>query len=218
MIVPIFPLPNVVFFPRTLLPLHVFEQRYREMTREALAGDRQIVMVLLREGWETQYEGRPAVHEIACLGRIQSYEVMEDGRYNIVLSGVSRVRLLREVNHTPYRLAEVELLQDAPPDDDSCEIVDRRNHLAGLFSRFAELANRGVLGAPGIVTRLSFESLVNMAASSLNIPAEEKQELLEMNEVVDRCDVLIPVLQRQVEALMLVRRFEHLKPEDSGRN
>ncbi|PYV01114.1 MAG: Lon family ATP-dependent protease, partial [Acidobacteria bacterium] len=83
MIVPIFPLPNVVLFPKTLLPLHIFEDRYRTMTREVIAGDRRLAMVLLREGWESNYYETPAVHDIACLGNIESYEELEDGKYNI---------------------------------------------------------------------------------------------------------------------------------------
>lgn len=218
MIVPIFPLPNVVFFPKTLLPLHIFEERYRAMTREALAGERKIVMVLLRDGWEANYYQNPAVHEIACLGSIQNYEELDDGKYNIVLAGMNRVRLLHEVQHSPYRLAEVEPLEDNAGDEDSLEIVRRRNHLAGLFSRFTELATNGKFRSRDLVPQLNFEALVNMVASTLNFPVEEKQALLEMDDITDRCDILIPVLQRQLEALILVRGFEHIKPKDASKN
>ncbi len=74
MIVPIFPLPNVVLFPNTLMPLHIFEERYRTLTREVLAGDGQLAIALLREGWETNYDGNPAVHDVACLGKIETCE------------------------------------------------------------------------------------------------------------------------------------------------
>lgn len=218
MIVPIFPLPNVVLFPKTLLPLHIFEQRYRTMTREALAGERKIVMVLLREGWETSYHQNPAVHEIACLGQIEDFKELEDGKYNIVLAGINRVRLLREVQHSPYRLAEVEQLTDSAADENSFEIVRRRNHLAGLFSRFTELATKGKFRSRDLVPQLNFEALVNMVASTLNFPVEEKQVLLEMDDVSNRCDILIPVVQRQLEALILVRGFEHIKPKDASKN
>jgi len=218
MIVPIFPLPNVVFFPKTLLPLHIFEERYRKMTREAIAGDGRIAMVLLREGWEAKYHASPAVYEIACLGDIENYEELEDGKYNIVLAGVSRVRLLREVQHSPYRLAEAEEISDAPCDDEALDIIRRRNHLAGLFSRFTELATDGKYRGHEVVPQLNFEALVNMVASTVNLPVEEKQSLLEMDKVTERCDVLIPVLRRQVEALILVRKYQHIKPDDSSKN
>lgn len=213
MIVPIFPLPNVVLFPKTLLPLHIFEQRYRAMTREALAGDRKIVIVLLKEGWERDAKNDPPVHEIACLGEIESCEELEGGKYDIILSGLRRVRLVREVEHSPYRLAEIELLEDQTCDDRADQVVNRRNHLAGLFCRFTELATSGKHDTAGIMPQLDFEALVNVVATALNLPAEEKQSLLEMDDIIDRCDVLIPAIQSQIEALTLVRAYEHLKPE-----
>ncbi len=218
MIVPIFPLPNVVLFPKTMMPLRIFEDRYRTMTREALAGDGHIVMVLLREGWEATSEGNPAVHDIACLGKIESYEEAEDGKYDIVLSGIQRVRLLREIEHSPYRLAEVEIIEEPACDDSSGEVIRRRNHLGGLFSRFTELVTGGKYGAAELVPQFQFESLVNMVASTLNLPVQEKQALLELDDLTQRCDMLIPILQRQLEALILVRKFEKIKPDDPSRN
>jgi Lon protease-like protein len=108
MIVPVFPLPDVVLFPKTLLPLHIFEDRYRTMTREAIAGDGRIAIALLRDGWEKDYHDNPAIHKVACLGKIETYEELEGGRYNIVLVGIRRVRLVREVQQAPYRRAEIE--------------------------------------------------------------------------------------------------------------
>jgi len=214
MIVPIFPLPNVVLFPRTRLPLHIFEPRYRSMAREAIAGDRRIAIVLLKEGWESKYNESPPVHEVACLGQIESYEELEDGKYNIVLEGLNRIRLIREVEHSPYRRAEVEAFEESLCDDQSDPVIARRNHLGSLFARYAELAAGGAENRAVASLHLDFESLVNVAATTLNIPAEDRQALLEMDELTSRCDALIPVLQRQLESLMLVRRFEHLKPEE----
>src|SRR3954470_16208806 len=96
-LLPLFPLPNVVLFPNVFLPLHVFEPRYRQMTADALAGDRLIGMVLLRPGWEPQYEGNPPVHPVACLGRIVADQRLDDGRYNLLLKGVSRARIVEEI-------------------------------------------------------------------------------------------------------------------------
>ncbi len=218
MIVPIFPLPNAVLFPRTLMPLRIFEERYRAMTREALASGGQIVLVLLREGWEPNYENNPPVHEIACLGKIETYEKLEDGKYDIVLAGVHRVRLIREIEHSPYRMAEVEILEDVAFDDSSEDIVGHRNHLGGLFARFTELATGGKYRATELMPQFQFEALVNMVASTLNFPAQEKQLLLEMDDVTERCNALIPILRRQLEALILVRKFENIKPADPSKN
>ena len=215
---PIFPLPNVVLFPKTLLPLHIFEERYRAMTREALSGDGRIVMVLLREGWEASYYGSPAVHDVACLGKIETSEELDDGKLNIVLSGICRVRLVREVPSAPYRTAEVERIRDLPCDENAIEVIKRRNHLAGLFTRYTELVTDGKYSAPELVPQLNFEAMVNLVAATAKLPVEEKQALLELDDVRSRCDALIPVLRRQLEAVMLVRKFEHIKPEDPSRN
>jgi len=188
------------------------------MTREAIAGNGRIVMALLKKGWEADYGNSPAVHDIACLGRIESYEELKEGKYNIILSGLRRVRLIREVRQIPYRLAEVKALEDLSNDDKLPEVIRRRNHLAGLFTRFTELATAGKYRAAELVPQLSFEALVNTVASILSLPPEDKQDLLELDHVTERCDVLIPVLQRQLEALILVRRFEHIKPDDPAMN
>ena len=95
-LLPLFPLPNVVLFPNVFLPLHIFEPRYREMVADAIAGDRLIGMVLLRPGWEHDYEGRPPVFPIGCSGVITHVERLADGRYNIILRGLERFRILEE--------------------------------------------------------------------------------------------------------------------------
>ena len=94
--VPIFPLPNVVLFPGVCLPLHIFEPRYRDMTRDTLASDRIIGMVLLRDGWANDLEGNPPVYDVGCSGLITHSERLPDGRYNIVLRGIEKFRILDE--------------------------------------------------------------------------------------------------------------------------
>ena len=104
--IPIFPLPNVVLFPNVFLPLHIFEPRYREMVADALDGDRMIGMVLLRPGWESDYEGRPPVFPIGCAGLITHHERLPDGRYNIILRGLQKFRIQGEENGNSYRVAQ----------------------------------------------------------------------------------------------------------------
>ena len=218
MIVPLFPLPNVVLFPKTPMPLYIFEERYRTMVRETIAGNGELVIALLRAGSESNYSSVSAVHEIACLGKIETYEELEDGKYNIVVVGVHRVRIIREVQHSPYRLVEVERVEDAAYDERSADIVERHNHLGALFAKFTELATGVKQHAWELMPQLDFESLVNMVAMTLNLAIEQKQELLETDEASERCDALIPVLQQQLETLMLVRAFEHIKPENPNLN
>jgi uncharacterized protein len=218
MIVPLFPLPNVVLFPKTPMPLYIFEERYRTMVREALSGNRELVIALLRSGYESSYAGISAVHNIACLGRIETYEELEDGKYNIVVVGIHRVRLLREIQHSPYRLVEVEELEEEPPGERSTEAIHQHNHLGGLFARFTELATGVKQQALELMPQLDFESLVNMVAMTLNLPIEQKQSLLEIGETSGRCEVLIPILQQQLETLVMVRKFERIKPENPNLN
>lgn len=214
MITPLFPLPNVVLFPKTPMPLYIFEERYRTMVREALEGNGELVIALLRGGSEQGHSGYSSVHTVACLGKIESYEELKDGKYNIVVVGLHRVRILREIRHSPYQLVEVEKLEETLSEEHAEDIVERHNQLGGLFARFTELATGVKQQAVDLMPQLDFESLVNMVAMTLNLGIEQKQALLEIDAVPQRCDVLIPVLQQQLEALVIVRQFEHIKPEN----
>src|SRR5437870_4822620 len=93
----LFPLPNLVFFPHVMQPLHIFEPRYRQMTRDALAGDRLLTLALLQPGWEGDYEGRPALYPVVCVGKIIAHQGLEGGRYNLLVRGLSRARVAREL-------------------------------------------------------------------------------------------------------------------------
>src|SRR5215470_7185187 len=93
---PIFPLPNCVLLPGGLLPLHVFEPRYRELTRDCLAGQRLMAVARLQPGHEAAYFGRPPVHDLAGLGRIICSDELADGRFHILLRGIGRVRIVEE--------------------------------------------------------------------------------------------------------------------------
>src|ERR1044071_9468705 len=95
--VPIFPLPDLTFFPHTLLPLHIFEARYRVMVTDCLARDKRMAIVGLRPGYAASYEGKPAVYDVAGMGRIVQCERLATGRFNLVLKGESRVRIEREL-------------------------------------------------------------------------------------------------------------------------
>ena len=130
--VKLFPLPGVVLFPRAVLPLHIFEHRYRKMTADALHGDRHIAMALLQPGWEKSYYGRPALDPIVCVGRILSHEMLPDGKYNFLLQGVLRARIVREVEAgEPYRVAEVQRLEEVPASE--AQLANSRARLTDLF-------------------------------------------------------------------------------------
>jgi uncharacterized protein len=184
------------------------------MVRETIAGNGELVIALLRSGLEQGYGGLSSVHGVACLGKIETCEELEDGKYNIVVVGLHRVRILREVQHSPYRMVEVEKLEETVGDEQVADMVERHNHLGGLFAKFTELATGVKQQALELMPQLDFESLVNMVAMTLNLAIEQKQALLEIDNTSQRCDVLIPVLQQQLETLVIVRQFEHIKPEN----
>ena len=117
----LFPLPNLVLFPHVVQPLHVFEPRYCEMLQDALAGDRLIAMLLLEQGWEHQYlHFRHPISQVACVGKILSHTPTEDQRHNILLVGMKRARIVRELEPLrPFREAAVELLEDLYPPDEA---------------------------------------------------------------------------------------------------
>ena len=113
-IIPLFPLPNVVLFPQMPLPLHVFEPRYRKMVEDTLAGHRTIGMTLLRPGWEPDYHGRPPVYPTGCAGVIEQSEPLADGRFNLLVRGTTRFRIVTEHEGEPYRLAAIGRAIDGP--------------------------------------------------------------------------------------------------------
>src|SRR6185369_2568253 len=102
-VIPLFPLPNVVFFPGMPLPLHVFEPRYRAMVRDAARGARLIGMALLRGEWEQDYYGRAPIFATGTVGEMVRVEELPDGRFNIVLRGLREYTIVRELERAEYR-------------------------------------------------------------------------------------------------------------------
>jgi uncharacterized protein len=194
--IPIFPLPNVVLFPNVSLPLHIFEPRYREMIAAALKGDRIIGMVLLRPGWEPDYDGRPAVYPIGCAGLVTNAEQLPDGRYNIVLQGLEKFRLLGEDDGHAYRVARVEGIAEANGGADPQAMRAARRRLEALLMP----GSGGNGGDPKLPPTMPDEDLVNALAQYLELEPVEKQALLERDGLLARCQSLIELLEIKVIA------------------
>lgn len=189
---PIFPLPNVVLFPSVFLPLHVFEPRYREMTDEALAGDRLIGMTLLRPGWEGGYEGRPAVFDVGCAGVITHADRLPDGCFNIVLRGLSKFRITGEEGGRAFRVAEVESLPEITSGHDRSVLRAERDRLEALLATSRDHGdNRFPASMPD-------EDLVNALCQYLPFEPLERQALLEQAGVRARCLALVDLLEMRV--------------------
>ena len=190
--IPIFPLQDVMLFPNISRPLHIFEPRYRAMVADALKGDRIIGMVLLRPGYEADYEGRPPVYPIGCAGVITDVEQLPDGRYVIVLRGLVKFRVDSEDQSRPYRLARVEAIPEAPNDEERAALRQRRQRLAAL------LAASVPPGTEPPPPALPDEDLVNALAQHLDLDPIDRQELLERKGPLARSEALIDLLETKV--------------------
>lgn len=186
----LFPLPNVVFFPAVTLPLHVFEPRYRQMTADSLATDKLITMALLRPGWEAEYDGRPPLYTVGCIGKIIGEEKLKDGRYNLMLRGLRRVRILHEpLTQKPYRSAKIELLEDliAPPAD----LFDLASKLVDQARRwFKEMGIASDKALRQLSTELPANLLSDVLAFALPLDLVFKQQLLEELSIMRRTEQL----------------------------
>jgi Lon protease-like protein len=197
----LFPLPNLVLFPYVIQPLHIFEPRYRQMTADALAGDRLLSIVLLRPGWEDAYEGRPAVHPVGCLGKIVADQRLDDGHYNLLLRGLRRVRFLGDLpTDRLYRTGRVELLSDAG--------VLGPDEAAALRVRLAEQLPRWVPAEGAALEQfrklldsdLSAAALCDVFSFALPLDVSFKQQLLEELDVAERARRLVEMLRAHAPA------------------
>ena len=184
---PIFPLPNCVLLPGGLLPLHVFEPRYRELTRDCLAGHHFMGVARLRPGYEETYYGRPPVYERIGVGRIICSEELPDGRFALLLRGVARVEIARELpTDRAYRLVEARMLSDGDVDRD--EAFDHHRRLIKLCDRLAEVIDQGGPQLRDLVRAFDCPgACADAIAAALVTDADARQELLEA------CDPMVRI-------------------------
>ena len=192
--IPIFPLPNIVLFPNVCLPLHIFELRFRKLVADALQGDRIIGMVLLRPGWERDYEGRPSVYPIGCAGLITNFERLGDGRYNIILCGLQKFRILDEDDRRSYRLARVDSIVEPFDDTIRQTIRSDRRHLETLVAQGLRQAG----SEAQVPASMPDEDVVNALSQYLDLEPVEKQALLERDCLLNRCESLIQLLEMKL--------------------
>jgi Lon protease-like protein len=209
-LLPLFPLPNVVLFPNVFLPLHIFEARYRDMVADTVASDRMIGMVLLRPGWERDYDGRPPVYRVGCSGVVTHIERLADGRYNLVLRGLERFQIVEEDHERSYRRAVIEpLVEHAPIKDDRAILHGLRSKLESMLSPAVEKAGgfpkpqaghgRGSKTPDSTMpSAMSDEDLVNALAQYLDFEPLEKQALLEKPNLRSRAESLVELLEMKI--------------------
>lgn len=187
----LFPLPGAVFFPHTMLPLHIFEPRYQELADEALEDGVPIAVVKLLEPRRQDAQGRPAYHAVGGAGFIAHHQLLPDGRYNILLEGIARVRILEEIeSDRPYRVGRAELVPDVhdPHGAIGALLTTLRGCIVGLRGDYERLAE-ALVKALNTVEQPG--ALSNAIASMLISEPEARQQLLEQPRVAERLDAII---------------------------
>lgn len=188
----VFPLPNLVLFPHVMQPLHIFERRYREMLEDALATDRLIAMALLTPGWETDYEGRPPMHSMLCLGRIATHCRLADGTYNVLLLGLQRAKIVHELEakHN-FREAKVQICEDLYPPQEAPRHSTLQHRICGLLlSLLPQMPEVHEQIEQLLKNDVSLGMLTDVISYTLSIDLAEKQALLEEINVYTRAEML----------------------------
>ncbi len=212
------PLPNAILFPRVLLPLYIFEERYRQMLEACLTGERMFVVALLRKGWED--EGRnPTPYSVACVGTIRTSVARPDGTSNLILEGVTRVSIREYVQMRPYRIAKIDSLESLAGSGGAAQadLVNAVSSLAEARARMgAELPEtvlaslREIKDADYLSDLVSYMMLENF---------HEKQLMLETLDVKARQRALVKFLERQARQVDLWKKLQGKLPnENIGHN
>ncbi|MBI2058731.1 MAG: LON peptidase substrate-binding domain-containing protein [Nitrospirae bacterium] len=219
--VPVFPLPNVVLFPHTRMPLHIFEPRYLEMINNSLSGSRHIAMALLKPGWEPQYRGArtagrtrsaeegseggdpPEFCSIGCLGRIVAWEEQAEDRYNIVLLGVQKVEFGSTTHDRSYQEAPIRVLLDHLPESPDFALRLRRTltETARTLLSLQGQPQEQVDQMMSTTESMPMEVVTNWACFLLNIEPATKQSLLELDDVALRCEQVTRIMVSRIESM-----------------
>lgn len=200
----LFPLPGLVLFPRVVQQLHIFEERYREMVRDALAGDGLIALSSFEPGWQSEYEGRPPLLPVACLGRIMAHHEFDDGRYNLMLVGLCRVRLVRELEPPlAFRRALVQVMQEVESLETAEGGIFGSGNLANLTKMLLREFERALPAglAPDTLRELltdktPLSAITDLMAYTLPLPDEVKYQLLGETIVTTRAELLLEHLSK----------------------
>jgi Lon protease-like protein len=219
--IPIFPLPDLVFFPETVLPLHVFEDRYRQMIADCLAEDRWLAVAMLRPGWERDYQGRPPVHAVAGAGAIIQAEMLADGRYNVLLDGRCRLRILAEEpppGGRAYRVVRAERIQDREPRPGDPTVPERMQELRAAHARLLVALGQS---HPDVVGRLTVAgaspgSVIDRIVAAVVPDAEVRQRLLETTDVSERLDLALGTLGELLTMVAGREGEEEAEESDDG--
>ena len=200
-VVKLFPLPNLVLFPGVIQPLHIFEQRYRKMIQDAINSDQIIAMACVKDADAAADQENPEIHQTICVGKIVTHAELPDGRFNLLLLGAKRAKVIRELpSNLPYRLADVKLLQ--PTQSEASQTYDGpiRRKAISLFEQLLEvdkqLDNESV--AQLLNDELPFGLLLDLLTFSSGATLKDQQKVLETTDVLGRANIVIEILQSRL--------------------
>lgn len=194
---PIFPLPNTVLFPGSLLPLHVFEARYRQLTAAILEGDKLLAVPLLKPGYESEYHESPEIYRTAGVGKVLASDKLEDGRYNLLVRGLARVTICSEHPHLKsYREVEARLLRDVEAES-SEELASLRSQAVALCDRIAGNLPKGGDALRDLVHQTTAPGrMADILAAQVVKDPREKQRLIELLDPAARLERVLEPLAR----------------------
>ena len=215
---PLFPLPNVVLFPRALLPLHIFEPRYRTMIADLLGGGQTLVIALLKPGWEEEYYGSPDVHPTACVGRVVQHQKLPDGRFNIMVQGEKKVFIERFEREEPYRIARVRGMEEDLAWGSLPGVGDMASQLIELYRRAHQRQGTALDLEQILGPNVTPEAVVNTIAMNVDTESQTRQQLLEMDGLELRYRALHQILRESSRTQDVIDLARHLYPKDPRRN
>ncbi|MFP6637360.1 MAG: LON peptidase substrate-binding domain-containing protein [Nitrospinaceae bacterium] len=218
-IIPLFPLPSSVFYPGTPLPLHIFEPRYRQMTTDALEGERKIGMVLLKPDWEAAYFDRPELYTIGCVGSIEKEIRHPNGKFNFTLVGLRRFRILKELDGKSYRRAEIELLEELNEQEIGEEPNATRDGLIGLYREFVSFIPEGnsLKEEPDWNLGDKLSQFIDRFAYRMDLNLEQKQTFLEEQDVFRRAKFLQDFIKMKLDLIHL-SKTRNVNPDSARWN
>ncbi|MDA1048955.1 MAG: LON peptidase substrate-binding domain-containing protein [Planctomycetota bacterium] len=215
----LFPLPDLVMFPHVMQPLHIFEPRYRELVEDALATDQLVAMAHLQAGWEADYEDRPPIFPVTCIGRIVSHARLDDGKFNILLLGLRRALITDELPLTrSFREAEVAVLEDLYAGAATQERASIQRELLHCFRRFTPESPAAQEQFESLMNnRLPLGVLTDIISFTMKFDVDLKQRLLSEWNVDQRARMLLAEL-RQLDDSHAISDDERKFPPEFSAN
>lgn len=214
--IPLFPLPDCVLLPHATLPLHIFEQRYRRMTADALDSRGLIAMALFEgDAWRSDYEGKPPLRDHVCVGYINKHVGLADGRYHLLLQGLCRARIVREQPHDPYRLGMLEPTEREPIME--IELTSERKTIEALLHDPALITLAPISALLNHITpELNTDALVDLAAMSCSHDMAERYAWLAESDVFARAQRLTNLLKQLRQTVQQADRNPPSEGPDHG--